>query len=370
MSAATEHRDAGAEYADLRAALRDFLLEQAPVERTLADLELPGGYDPALWQRACAELGLCEVGIPESYGGVGVDLVAELVVAEELGRTVFPGPHLARTLAVTWLLAGGTAEARDLILPGLTVGTEVPGFALGTAPAASAERTHDGWVLSGAAVPVLRGTSDLTLVRARTAEDERLFAVSVGGLLPEPGRVPLDQTRALDLHIVSALPGTDLTGALDADTTASAAARTALLLAAEQLGGAAVLTQLTVDHARTRRQFGRTIGSFQAIKHRLVDTFLEVEATRAWCLALAATDHVTEDPGLRTRVHAVAALASAAYLEAARTAVQVHGGVGFTWEHPAHVYLKRAKATSLLLGSGADHLSRVAAGLAEVETAR
>ncbi|MFD4583108.1 acyl-CoA dehydrogenase family protein [Streptomyces sp. NPDC058434] len=334
------------------------------------------GYDPALWSRLAGGLGLPGLAVEEKYGGVGCGTTELALALEETGRALVPLPLFATSgLAAPLITALGTERQRAALLPGiadgsLTAALCVPGTALATALALTGgdpdgtwagggraggiqARTdgHGGWRLYGEAAQVLDGHSaGLLLVAARTGGFTRgralLFLVrgqDADGLrrtrwtaLDETrpqARVQLRDTRA---ELLGDDPDADVPAALAATGRTAAA-----LLAAEAVGAALAALDRTVAHVKDRRQFGRPVGSFQAVKHRLADLYVRVQAARS------AAYYAAWDPR-------EGALALAQCLEALRTvtgeAIQLHGGIGFTWEHEAHLYFKRAASDELLFG--------------------
>jgi alkylation response protein AidB-like acyl-CoA dehydrogenase len=334
-----------------------FFAEQATTERTRAAMAA-SGIDEALWQAFTAELGLAGVAIPEDQGGVGLGMIELAILAEEAGRHVAALPLLASVgLAIPAILAGGSAEQKARLLPRLAAGELVASFAEATPDAAASDRA-----LMGAALYVPHGArADLFVV-----------AVSDGMFLVErdaPGisiaaLTSMDQTRPyarLDFDAVAAEGLTDPAAAL-----AAAHATGALAIAADALGGAQACLDRTVDYAQERIQFGRAIGSFQAVKHRLADMMVVVEQARpAVYWAACAIDEGSDEAAFA--VHAAKAFACDTYMHCAGEMIQLHGGIGFTWEHDAHLYFKRARSNANLLGTPDWHRERIAtlAGLDE-----
>jgi len=360
-----------AEQQELRDSVRRFLADRAPLPRVRELMETTAGMDEQVWLQAGAQLGLQGIAIPEEYGGSGFSFAEQAIVLEELGAALYGGPYLASAvLAATALLASSDSGARRDLLPGIAAGqtiatlafTEDDGSWEPEAIALAAAKNGRGWVLDGHKSFVLDGhTAQLILVVARTDAGLSLFAVdgAADGLV-RTALPTLDQTRKL-----ARLEFASVTGRLiGAPGDASAIlARTldvaAIAQAAEQLGGAQRALDMAVAYAKVRHQFGRPIGSFQAIKHRCADLLLEVESLRSAVTYAAAA--VAEDS---SEVPVVAALAKAyasdVYFHVAAENIQIHGGIGFTWEHDAHLYFKRAKASELFLGDGSYHRERLA----------
>lgn len=328
-----------------------FFAEQATSERTRAAMARTG-VDDALWQAFTAELGLAGVAVPEAEGGVGLGIVELAILAEEAGRPVAALPLLASIgLAVPAILAGGSVGHKARLLPRLAAGDLVASFA----EVAPGTTWIDG-ALTGAALHVPHGArADLFVVAV--GESAVLVERDAPGLTVTP-LTSMDQTRPyarLDFGAVSAEPLADPAAAL------VAARRTgALVIAADALGGAQACLDRTVAYAQERVQFGRAIGSFQAVKHRLADMMVAVEQARSavyW--AACAIDEGSDEAAFA--VHAAKAFACDTYSDAAGEMIQLHGGIGFTWEHDAHLYFKRARSNRGLLGTPDWHREQIAA---------
>jgi alkylation response protein AidB-like acyl-CoA dehydrogenase len=360
----------GAEAGQLREVVRDFLDERAPESEVRRLMGTDPGYDPKTWLRAAEELGLHGLAVPERLGGSEASPVELGVVFEEMGAALYGGPFLASIgLASTVLLELG-GEPAERHLTELATGRVIGALAwAGPDPVhsgLSAARHGDRWVLSGTAPVVIDGaTADLLLVAADTGEGIGLFAVpaDADGLSRER-HTTLDSTRSLAALDFAATPAQPL--GLDSGESGpvAGALRRAtdlaiLYLAAEQLGGAARMLAVSVQYARTRVQFGRPIGSFQAIKHRCADMLIEVESARSVVYHGLWTS-VHDPANLSVSAALARAVVSDAYQKVASESIQVHGGIGFTWEHPAHLYLKRAKSSQLLFGHPSRHRARLA----------
>jgi len=364
-----------AEQRELRDSVRRFLADRAPVSRVRELMETPDGTDRQVWQQAGAQLGLPGIAIPEAYGGAGFTFAEQAIVLEELGAALYGGPYLASAvLAATALLAASDEAARRELLPGIASGQTVATLAFTEddgswdpeairLAATRGEGGPDGsWVLDGHKSFVLDGhTADLILVVAAAGPGLSLFAVDPGAVGLDRRVLPtLDQTRKLARLEFDAVPGRLIGAPCEAggvlDRTLDVAA---IALAAEQLGGAQQALDMAVGYAKTRHQFGRPIGSFQAIKHRCADLLLEVESLRSAVAYAAAA--VAENSAEVPVVAALAkAYASDVYFHVAAENIQIHGGIGFTWEHDAHLYFKRAKSSELLLGDASYHREHLA----------
>jgi alkylation response protein AidB-like acyl-CoA dehydrogenase len=376
-----------AEQRELRDSVRRFLADRAPMSRVRELMETPDGTDRQVWQQAGAQLGLQGIAIPEQYGGAGFTFAEQAIVLEELGAALYGGPYLASAvLAATALLSASDEAARRELLPGIASGQTVATLAFTEddgswepeairLTAAPAELGPDGgrdgrrgghrdghWVLDGHKSFVLDGhTADLILVVAAASPGLSLFAVDPGAAGLDRRVLPtLDQTRKLARLEFDAVPGR-LIGAPGeaAAVLAGTLDVAAVALAAEQLGGAQQALDMAVGYAKTRHQFGRPIGSFQAIKHRCADLLLEVESLRSAVAYAAAA--VAENSAEVPVVAALAkAYASDVYFHVAAENIQIHGGIGFTWEHDAHLFFKRAKSSELLLGDASYHREHLA----------
>ncbi|MEV7526555.1 acyl-CoA dehydrogenase family protein [Streptomyces sp. NPDC091371] len=365
-----------AEQDEIRRTLREILGKRCGPDEVKAAVRTVAGHDRELWQQLAQQLGLPGVAVPEEYGGVGCTPADLALACEETGRALLPSPLLATAvLSVPLVAALGTPAQRSALLPplaagGLTAALAVPGPALATALAltgdnaagpwsgggraggvqARADAESGGWRLYGEVAQVLDGHSaGLLLVAAHTGGFARSRTLIFLVREDAPGLVrsrqtTLDETRPqariqlrdVPAELLGAEDGADVLGALAATGRTAAA-----VLAAEAVGAAAQALARTVEYVQQREQFGRAVGSFQAVKHRLADLYVRVQAARS-AAYYAAWD--PEQGGL--------ALAQA--LETLRVtageAIQLHGGIGFTWEHDAHLYFKRAAADELLFG--------------------
>ncbi len=361
---------------ELRALVRGFLAEKAPSEAVRRWMASDEGYDPDLWHQMADQLGLHGLALPERYGGAGYGLAELAVVLEEMGRRLLPAPFFSTIgLAAQALLASGDDQACRRYLPGIARGELTATLAVCdesgswdlcdiTTPA----RCNGGdWSLSGTKMFVIDGeTADVILVIARADDGLGLFAVERNAPGVSTTRLDaLDPTRRLarvDLHdcqVQRIGPAGDATPFLRKALEVANVA-----LAAEQVGGAQACLDAAVEYAKIRVQFNRPIGSFQAIKHKCADMLLEIESAKAAVLYAASLTTDADDASVEDEFPICAALVSAycsaAYIDAAKQNIQIHGGIGFTWEHDAHLYLKRAKTSELLFGAPAAQRARVA----------
>jgi alkylation response protein AidB-like acyl-CoA dehydrogenase len=349
---------------ELRRTVRAFLDQKSPESEVRRLMVTAEGYDPAVWQQMGEQLGLQGLAIPEEYGGSGSTFVELGIVLEEMGRRLLCAPYFSTAvLAANALLLSGDDAAKQRWLPGIAAGETIATLAL-TEPSgqwdeagvtATAAPSGDGWSITGTKSYVLDGlTADLLLVAARTGAGVSLFAVSgdADGITRTP-LVTLDETRKQAQLDFAGTPAT-LVGA---DGGAWPAIEQLIELAvvalsAEQMGGAQFVLDMAVQYAKDRVQFGRQIGSFQAIKHKCANMLMEVEAAKsaayhAWSCAASGDD------GMHEAAAIAKSACSEAYLHAASENIQIHGGMGFTYEHPAHLYLRRAKTDELLFGDPA-----------------
>jgi alkylation response protein AidB-like acyl-CoA dehydrogenase len=354
------------EQQDLRETLRRFFAHSSPEAEVRRLMETEAGYDSGLWTRMADELGLQGFTIPEKFGGSGFGFVDLQVVLEEMGRVLLCAPFLSSAvLATQALLASGDEVACAEYLPAIAAGTSIAtlavtersGFWSTTGMSTRAVPSDGGFRLEGTKFFVLDGhVADLLLVVAVSPAGPGLFAVraDAAGLERRP-LTTLDLTRKQTELVFDGTParlvGEDGAAAYAVD---HAVQRTLAALAAEQVGGARRVLEMSVEYAKIRVQFGRPIGSFQAIKHKCADMLLEVEsATSAAYAAGEAVDEGSDEAGLLASL--AKAYCSDAYFRATAENIQVHGGIGFTWEHPAHLYLRRAKSSQLMFGAPSQH---------------
>jgi alkylation response protein AidB-like acyl-CoA dehydrogenase len=358
------------DHEQLRVSVRRFLdhhSSEADVRRLMDTEE---GFDPAVWSRMANELGLQGLIIPEEYGGSGASWVELGIVLEEMGRSLLCAPFFSTVvLAATTLLESGDARAMRAELPGIANGSTVATLALVEESGLweehgielPASKGEEGYVLNGRKSYVLDGfIVDLFIVPARTPEGVTLFLVRADapGLTRSPLKT-LDLTRKLAMVEFTNVSAVVLGPAGKGwDVLERALDLASIGLAAEQVGVAQAALDMAVEYAKVRIQFGRAIGSFQAIKHKCADVLVDVESARsAAYYALGAASQRTEE------LPAVASLAKAFCSDASVLAthenIQIHGGIGFTWELAAHLYYKRAKSMELYLGDPIYHRERL-----------
>ena len=367
------------EQEELRRSARAFLVRHSSSEQVRRAMESERGWDAGVWTRMAKELGWTSLTVPEAYGGLGLGMVELVALLEEMGAALLCSPFFSTVcLAANALVLAGSEEQKREHLGAIATGEITATLAYtesnGRWDAAAIEATvrKDGgeYVLDGTKTFVPDGhTADLLLVAARRpettgAEGVSLFTVRADADGIERRLLPtMDQTRKqaeVRLRNVrvpaSALMGTENGGWRALEQTLDLAA---VALSAEQVGGAQKVLDTTVAYAKERVQFGRPIGSFQAIKHKLADMLLLVESARSasyyagWAASVG-------DPELPALASLAKAYCSDAYFRAAAESIQIHGGVGFTWEYDVHLHFKRAKSTETLLGDPAYHRELVA----------
>jgi alkylation response protein AidB-like acyl-CoA dehydrogenase len=358
----------------LRSSIRKFLTDTSPEPEVRRLMETAEGYNPQVWQQMAEQLGLLALIVPTEYGGQGFSFLELIVVFEEMGRSLLCAPFFSTVaMATTLLLALDDEMACKDLLPQIADGSRIATVALaeekGTWIPADvmmpAARAETGWALSGEKFYVTDGhIADLVLVVARTPAGLSVFAVDkeAAGLTAHLFSA-MDKTRKLARLTFDGTPARLLGPEGGAETAvAKMLDLAAVALAAEQVGGAQRVLEIAVAYAKIREQFGRAIGSFQAIKHKCANMLLEIEASKsaAYYAGWAAAEDNAELPIVAS---VAKAYCSEAYVHAAGENIQIHGGIGFTWEHPAHLYLKRAKSSELLLGAPDYHRERLLQGL-------
>ncbi|MCX2180694.1 acyl-CoA/acyl-ACP dehydrogenase [Streptomyces sp. SKN60] len=340
---------------DLRAAVRSLLADRADPQALLARIEGEAPYLPGLWDALAGGIGAAGLLVPEKLGGQGASHREAAVVLEELGRAVTPAPYLTSAVVATeTLLALGADEGGPVaeLLGALAAGEKTAVLAVPLSTAPGADPVTDG------PVPAVADAAAADVLLVPRADG--LYAVPAAEARITP-QVPLDLTRPLAVVDTTGVAGTRLAG----PETGGAAVRRGLLagaglLASEQLGLAAWCLEETVRHTKERHQFNRPIGSFQALKHRMAQLWLELVGARA--VARAAADALaTGAPDTELTVAVAQAYCAKVAVHAAEECVQLHGGIGMTWEHPAHLALKRAKSAQTALGSAGRHQDVIAA---------
>jgi len=355
----------------LRDVVRSFMDAKSTEEDVRALMDTESGYDTAVWAQMGGELGLQGLHIPEEFGGQGYGFVELAIVFEEMGRRLLCAPYFATVaLAANAIMNAGTNDEKAALLPGIASGETIAALAFTEANGRwdadgitmVAKGSGSDWTLDGEKMFVIDGhNADLIVVAARTegtTGEDGISFFTVAGDAAGLTRTPLatmDQTRKqarLEFKGVKATP----LGAAGAGWAALSKTldQAAVCLSNEMVGGAQFVLDMSVEYAKVRVQFGRPIGSFQAIKHKCADMLLEVESAKsaAYYSAWAAAEDNEELPVVASLSKAYC---SDAYFHSTAENIQIHGGIGFTWEHPAHLYFKRAKSSEILLGDATYH---------------
>jgi alkylation response protein AidB-like acyl-CoA dehydrogenase len=363
------------EQSELAATVRSLLDRRADSAAVRQAAASPTGYDPALWRTLCEQIGAAALAVPEEYGGAGFTLMETHIVLECLGYALAPSPLLgSAVLATQALLRSGNTEACARLLPDLAAGTRTAALAWATGDGCwpydrsdvRVEEGHGGRpLLTGSAHLVLDGsTADTLLVVAERADGIGLYEV-------DPAAEGVLRTVTTGMDITLRFARVDMQSAPARLIAANASALlaglydvAAVAVTALQIGAARRGLDMTVRYAGERVQFGRPIGSFQALKHRMADMHVAVETSRtlSWAAAWSAA---TESPDLPSRAATAKAWCSEAFSSIASETVQLHGGIAITWEHDAHLIFKRAHATAQLFGQPHEHRHRYFTALAE-----
>jgi alkylation response protein AidB-like acyl-CoA dehydrogenase len=357
------------EHEELRETVRRFMQNESPEATVRKLMETEEGYDRKTWERMASELSLLGLVVPEKYGGAGLGAVELAIAMEEMGRVLFCGPYLASAvLAVGALLRAGDEATCKQILPAIASGKSIATLATTEADgrwdlgSVAMRAIPDGtvWKLSGVKDYVLDGhLADVILVAAKADDGLALFHVESKASGLERASLPtLDLTRKLGRLNFSNTPARRLSAGDATAALEQVLALAATMLAAEQVGGAQRCLEMSTEYARTRLQFGRPIGSFQAIKHKCADMLVETEFARS--AAYHAAFAIADGEDVLEGAHLAKSYCSEAYFHAAAENIQIHGGMGFTWEHPAHLYFKRARTSSTLFGDPSEHRLKLA----------
>ena len=352
------------ERVDLREVVRDLVATLSPESKLREVIETDLGHDPDLW-RALLDMGLAGLTIPESLGGAEAGVEELAVVFQEMGRALVPAPLFSSTVAATLVEAVGNAQVSSRYLPRIADGTALVAVALFTEGghwstegiASDVMPAGDEWVITGERRLVVDGmAADVLLLPAITDAGIALFAVDLG----ESGVVKtrlttLDLTRRVADIAFERVPATLLATGGEAESALASAIRRAILIAVcEQTGVAEKLMSTAVDYATFRYQFGRLIGEFQAIKHKLADMALDLERMKSVQQELVRLT-AAGDPEAVLVTHMAKAYCSEALFRIAADTIQTLGGVGYTWDYDAHLYFRRAKSSEMLLGDPEYH---------------
>jgi alkylation response protein AidB-like acyl-CoA dehydrogenase len=348
----------------LRQVVARALKDKSPPRAVRELMASERGYDPAVWQQLCGEVGLAGIHIPEAYGGAGFGPIELGIVAEEMGRYLYCGPFFASAVMAGYGLLSAASEAhQEALLPGIASGQTLATLVLDDVSdpvrvGRSIQASERG-ALSGTAGIVLDAhIADLLLIVAKGADGGLgLYALDrdTSGASIEPLEA-LDPTRKLSRVTLDRAAG-EKVGDVSEQALHQIWDRICVALAHEMIGGAQHLLESTVEYTKVRFQFGRPIGSFQALKHRCADLLMELE------LARAVTHHAARclaagegDPHAASMAKA---MASDTYMNAAKAGIQLRGGIGFTWEDDTHLWFKRAKSSEVFLGTPHLHRERM-----------
>jgi alkylation response protein AidB-like acyl-CoA dehydrogenase len=363
------------EQQEFRSVLRRFLEDRSPTTEVRRLMGTDEGCDAAVWQGLSRDLGLTGIHIPEAYGGQGFGISELAIAVEEMGRALLCAPYFASTvLAATAILKAGTDKQKQALLPGIAAGQTIAAFAFteengqwdAGGVATTATQVGDKYRLDGVKSFVLDGRSaNLIVVLAhrpgtKATDGLSLFVASGDAAGLQRQRLETaDQTRKLArlafCGVEAELLGAAGSAGVPLEETLDVAA---ICLANEMVGGAERLRESAVEFANMRVQFGRPIASFQSLKHKAADMLLDVELAKsaAYYAAAAADEGDADLPALASLAKAAA---SEAYMQTAIHAVQIHGGVGFTWDNDTQLWFKRAKSSEVFLGSPTYHRERL-----------
>ncbi|MCZ4077997.1 acyl-CoA/acyl-ACP dehydrogenase [Rhodococcus sp. H36-A4] len=343
---------------DLRVMIRSLLDKRSDMR---AAIDTDRGYQESLWQQLC-EVGIASLAIPEEFGGAGFGAIESHVVLEELGRSLTPSPMLGSVvLAGQALLVSGDREACERLLPGIAEGSSIAALCWAGSVWSDDDvpvTVTDG-TLTGVAEYVLDGLyADVLVVAASDDGTVSLYEVDPSAAGVTRRDTPtMDPTRRLSTVEFAGVTGRKIDTA--PDTLAKVRDIACTALSADQIGAAAASLDMTVEYSRTRVQFGRPIGSFQALKHRMADMYVLLESAKSVSYAAARSlaeqlPSAHDDAGV-AKVHCSEALS-----HIAADSIQIHGGIAITWEHDTHLYFKRAHGSAQLFGRPSEYVSRYA----------
>ncbi|MFT4584234.1 MAG: alkylation response protein AidB-like acyl-CoA dehydrogenase [Gammaproteobacteria bacterium] len=362
------------EQEQFRAVVQRFVRDKSPTTEVRRLMHTAQGFDREVWRQLCEDLGLAGLHVPETYGGAGFGFVEVGIVVEEMGRSLLCSPYFGSSILATSAILHGASEAqKQALLPSLASGKKIACLALAEASGhwncdsieLTAEPSGNEFVLNGQKKFVLDGqVADWVIVAARQpgtsgADGIGLFVVEgTASGLQRRALDTIDETRKLaelDFDRVSAQALNDSGDAV------AAIARTlddgAIALANEMVGGAQALLDSVVEYAQLRMQFGRVIGSFQAVKHKCAEMLLDVELAKS-AAYYAAEARAENDPDVPALASLAKATTADAYMRTAIESIQLHGGIGFTWDHDTHLWFKRAKSSEVLLEDPSYHRER------------
>ena len=338
----------------LRDGARELLAGLASPDRVRAFTTTGAPYDAALWH-AMVEQGWLGVAVPEADGGLGLGIVEVAILVEQIGCHAAPAPYLSAVLAIDACRRAGDLDRAARLLTGELVACVAWSRRAG---AVRAERSGEGWAVTGRSEPVpYAPAADVAIVPAATPDGAALFLVDLDAHGAPPREPAMDVTRPLGWLPLDTTPAIHLGGADAVDALVDLGAA---LTSVEMLGGARAVLDMAVAYAKDRVQFGKPIGSFQAIKHKCADMLVDVEGMHssaywaAWAIGAG-------DPDASVAASTAKCWASDASKRVMANALQVHGGIGFTWEHDLHFFLKRAQLDQLQFGNSSFHRERLTA---------
>ena len=358
------------EQEEYRSVLRRFLEDKSPTTEVRRLMETDEGCDPNVWRQLSQELGLTAIHIPETYGGQGFGIGELAIAVEEMGRALLCAPFFASTvMAATAILKAGSEDQKQLLLPDIAAGETIATLAVaeedgtwdGSNVSTTATESGGKYTIDGKKRFVLDGcTAGLIVVLARSANGLSFFTVKADAAgLERCALNSMDPTRKLAQLTFNSVEA-ELLGKEGgaADPLAGTLDVSSICLANEMVGGAERLRESAVEYANMRVQFGRAIGSFQSLKHKAADMLLDVELAKsaAYYAAAAADEDDEETSALASLAKSAAA---EAYMQTAVHTVQIHGGIGFTWDNDTHLWFKRAKSSEVFLGGSAYHRERL-----------
>lgn len=352
----------GPEQLELRDAIRALLGKHGGVEQARSASHTAEGYSPELWQQLLENMSITSLAAPEDRGGLGYGMVELGIILEECGRSLVCEPvHSSAVLGVQAVLAA-TYPVDELLVDVLEGSTVASVSSLTAADdRLSGIESESGWLLSGEVSAVVGGAAaDVVIVSADTAAGRQIFAIRADGQVHWREREVVDPTRRQADLTVTDVPAIALVDAADSARICTRLhdLRT-LAIAFENTGIVDALLEMTVEYVKTRQQFGRAIGSFQAVKHRLADVLVLLERARS-ASRYAAAVYDKDPDAARLAIAVAGAVCTDAAVDAAAEAVQLHGGVGFTWEHPAHSYFRRALGNEAVQGDSRTHRAHIA----------
>lgn len=357
-----------------REVIQRFTKRCSPSSEVRRLMDSADGYDPGVWQQLSRGLGLTGLQVPETYGGSGFGFIELSIAAEEMGRALLCAPFFASTvLATNAIINGATQAAKEELLPVIATGECIAALAVSEASgdwdvggiALTAIQDEEDYVLNGTKKFVIDGhTAEVLIVAARAPGTSGDEGISLFKVLRDAAGLERRLLETIDTTRKQAeLVFDGVRGKLISEVGAGAGAITrtfdqaAVVLANEMVGGAQALLEAALEYSKLRMQFGRTIGSFQAIKHKCADLLLHVEMAKAAAYyAAAAIDE--NDPDVPALASLAKATAADTYMHTAAQCIQIHGGVGFTWDHDTHLWFKRAKSSEVLLGDPTYHRER------------